>query len=252
VIAVLNFLRFILCLSLFLLQACQQNNSLNTEAALQRAKHNKAAVYNTQLGLAYLKQGDRQRAKRKLLRALDLDPNSADVNAAMAYFLEKTGDLKEARNYYNKALSLAPRSGSQLNNYGSYLCRHGNYKQSEGYFLKAVKDVNYLHTAGAYENAGLCAAARAEPTKAAGYFIQALQHDPKRKQSVYELVRIELKQNHAEKALAYLKKYSNLTLNDVALLNLAIEATHRLAKPKLEETYKQRLADLRSSGQQSQ
>jgi type IV pilus assembly protein PilF len=100
-------LRIGLCLSLLLLQACQQK-SVNNEEALRLAKQNKAAIYNTQLGLAYLKQGDRQRAQGKILKALKMDPNSAEVNAAMAYFLENTGDLKEARNYYKKALSLAP------------------------------------------------------------------------------------------------------------------------------------------------
>jgi type IV pilus assembly protein PilF len=137
-----------------------------------------------------------------------------------------------------------------LNNYGSYLCRHGHYKESEGYFLKAVKDVNYLHRAGAYENAGLCAQAQAEYSKAKHYFSQALNHDPQRKQSLYELAKIELKQNHADKALGYMKSYSRLTLNDTALLSLAVDAAHRLAKAKLEETYKLRLANL--SGQRPQ
>lgn len=160
-------------------------------------KQNDAAIYNTQLGLAYLKQEDRIRAKRKLLTALDLAPNSADVNAAMAYFLEKTGNLKEARNFYKKALSLAPKNGAQLNNYGSYLCRQGKYKEAENYFLNAVQDVNYVNTAGAYENAGLCAAALPDYKKAKKYFKKAIEHDPNRKQSVYELAKIELKQKQS-------------------------------------------------------
>ncbi|MBA2652349.1 MAG: type IV pilus biogenesis/stability protein PilW [Tatlockia sp.] len=240
----LNLLRLVLCLNLLLLQACQQKYTLNQEGTIKAAKQNNAALYNTQLGLAYLKQGDIPRAKRKLLRALDIEPNSADVNAALAYFLEKTGDLKEARNYFKKALSLAPGNGAQLNNYGSYLCRYGDYKEAERYFLNAVKDVHYVHTAGAYENAGLCAAAIPDYPKALQYFNQALKHDPQRKQSLYELVRIELKQNHAEKALAYMKTYSKLTLNDSALLTLAGEAAHRLGKSKIEEAYKLRLKNL--------
>jgi type IV pilus assembly protein PilF len=241
---VLNSLRFLLCLSLLLLQACQQKNTLNSERVLLAQKQNDAAVYNTQLGLAYLRQEDRSRAKRKLLTALDLAPDSADVNAAMAYFLENTGDLKEASNYYRKALSLAPKAGAQLNNYGSYLCRLGNYNEAEGYFLRAVNDVHYVNTAGAYENAGLCAAAIPDYQKATRFFSKALEQDPRRKQSLYELVRIELKQNQAEKAFAHMKQYPKLTLNDPALLAFAIEASHRLGKTEAEKAYKVGLNNL--------
>jgi type IV pilus assembly protein PilF len=187
---VLNLCRLVLWLGLVLLQACQQRTALNIVcwAKAQPTRALQAASYNTQLGMAYLKQGDRPRAKRKLLTALDLAPNSADVNAAMAYYLEKTGELKEAYSYYQKALSLAPKSGAQLNNYGAFLCRLGQYKEAEAYFLKAVKDVHYVHTAEAYENAGLCAAAIPDYPKAEYYFKRALKHDPKRRQSLHELV----------------------------------------------------------------
>ena len=109
------------------------------------------------MGLGYLKQGDRPRAKKKLLTALEQEPTSPDVNSAIAYYFEQTKELKQAEKYYLKALSLAGNSGAQLNNYGTFLCRQGDYKKAENYFLKAVKDVQYVNTAGAYENAGLCA-----------------------------------------------------------------------------------------------
>ncbi|CDZ78285.1 type IV pilus biogenesis/stability protein PilW [Legionella massiliensis] len=210
-------------------------------------KQHNAAVYNTQLGLAYLKQGDRVRAKRKLIRALDLAPKSADTNAAMAYYCEKTGELSDARNYYKRALSLAPNSGAQLNNYGSFLCRQGSYKEAESYFLKAVKDARYLNTAGAYENAGLCTALIPEYTKAEYFFAKALEQDPQRAQSLYELVRIELKQNHANKALAYIKQYQKLAWHESSLLALAVEASHQSGDLKAEKVYKMRLNNLNST-----
>lgn len=243
-IIVLNLVRLLFCLSLLLLQACQQRTTLNVERAIQAQKQKEAASYNTQLGLAYLKQGDRPRAKRKLLSALDLAPDSAEVNVAMAFYLEKTGDIKEAQAFYLKALSLAPNSGAQLNNYGTFLCRLGNYKKAEDYFLKAIRDVHYVHTAMAYENAGLCAATIPDYAKARKYFTKALEQDPQRKQSLYELVDIEIKQNHANQALTYLQRYPELSLNDSTLLTMAIDASHRAGKAKAEAAYKQRLSRL--------
>jgi type IV pilus assembly protein PilF len=242
---VLNLRRLVLvlCFALVLLQACQQGTILNAEGA-QAQKRKDAASYNTQLGMAYLKQGDRPRAKRKLLTALDLAPNSADVNVAMAYYLEKTGDVKEAHRYYQQALSLAPTSGAQLNNYGAFLCRLGRYKEAEAYFLKAVKDVQYVHTAEAYENAGLCATAIPDYPKAENYFTRALKHDPLRKQSLYELVRLERKQNHNALALRYLQRYPRLSLSDANLLAMAIDLSHKMGNAKAEAAYKKRWARL--------
>ncbi|WED44381.1 type IV pilus biogenesis/stability protein PilW [Legionella cardiaca] len=241
----LNLLRFLSFFSLTLLAACQHNVGTKTDQTAQsRQKNSEAAVYNMQLGVAYLKQGDMPRAKRKLLTALDLAPNSADANVAMAYYLEKTRDIKNARIYYQKALALAPNNGAQLNNYGTFLCRLGKYTEAESYFLKAANDVRYIHTAAAYENAGLCAAAIPDYVKAKQYFVKALQQDPRRKQSLYELASLELKQKHANDALMYLQKYANLSTSDPILLAMVIDSAHQAGKTNIELDYKRRLSHL--------
>lgn len=243
-IIVLSLCRLLPFLVLFLLQACQYGNAINTANLTQKNKQNSAAAYNTQLGLAYLKQGDRPRAKRKLINALTLAPNSAEANVAMAYYLEKTDDIEEAEEYYRKALAITPKNGAQLNNYGAFLCRRGKYQEADNYFIKAIKDPQYLHRAGAYENAGLCAAAIPNYYKAKRYFIKALKQDPQRKQALYELASIELKQKEAQKALMYLQQYPALSLNDIALLKLAEEAARQAGKRVIANDYEQRLRKL--------
>ncbi len=233
-------------ITLFLLQSCQQQKEIKEETLTREYNRAEAASYNIQLGLAYLKQGNRPRAKRKLLVALSQAPDSPAVNSAMAYFMEKTGDLKEAKSYYQKAMSLAPSSGAQLNNYGAFLCRQGHYNKAEEYFAKAVKDIHYENTAGAYENAGLCAIAVPDYTKAKEYFIKALEQDSSRKQSLYELVNINIKQNQPNEALAYLQKYPNLSLGDRTLLSLAADIAQQTGKIELEADYRARLQQLNS------
>ena len=146
-----------------------------------------------QLGLAYLQQGDRPRAKQSLLRALNKDPRSASANSAMAYFLETTNNKKLAAIFYKKAIhfSSADEIASHWNNYGSFLCRKGDSKQAEIYFLKAVHYFKYTNTALAYENAGLCALSVGDQLKARYFFKKALMHDPLRKQALDELVYLE-------------------------------------------------------------
>ena len=198
-----------------LLQSCELNHP-----------NQDAASYNTQLGLAYLKQGDRPRAKQKLLMALAEAPDSPQTNASMAYFMEKSGELEQAKRYYHKAMLAAPSNGEQLNNYGAFLCRQGRYAESDSYFMRAVNDPQYTHVAGAYENAGLCAAASSNNTKASRYFLKALQQDPARKQSLYELVAIEIKQGHHAEALAHLEAYPLLLRADPTLMAMAVDECH--------------------------
>lgn len=195
----MKFFGGLLVVVVMLLQSCQHT---------QNKQYQEAASYNMQLGLAYLKQGDRPRAKRKLLTALAQAPDSPSVNAAMAYFMEKTGEINQATFYYKKAILAAPGRGAQLNNYGAFLCRRGQYREAQTYFLKAVKDAQYEYTAGAYENAGLCAEAIPDDTRAVHYFTKALEHDPSRKQSLEKLVEIEKKRGHKRHAQAIIRQYS--------------------------------------------
>jgi type IV pilus assembly protein PilF len=235
---------YLLVILLLSLQSCQYQADLKAEQLVSIRKHNDAALYNTQLGLAYLKQGHRSRAKRKLLTALKAAPNLPEANVAMAYFFEKTGDLVTAKIYYQKTLSLAPNNGAQLNNYGAYLCRIGQYKEADSYFLKAVGDINYIHTAGAYENAGLCATALGDYDKAKRYFEQALAHDPDRQQSLFELTKIALQHHQSTHALANLQKYHALSSDDPMLLTIARDAARQAGRGDIEASYMQRLSQL--------
>lgn len=195
-------LRVIVIACIVLLSACVSKQKPQT-LTQNRGGAAKAASYNTQLGLAYLEQGNISRAKKKLLLALSQAPNSAEVNGSMAYYLETTGDIKKADAYYKKANKLAPNSGPQLNNYGAYLCRQGMYHEAVNRFERAVNDPNYINTAGAYENAGLCAMAIPDIKMAKKYFDKAIRQDPTRRQSLQQLVGISQQLKDYRQALAY-------------------------------------------------
>jgi len=233
---------FLFIIFLILLQSCNKAEiSKKDDLKIKTPRLNEAANYNTQLALTYLKQGDRVRAKRKLLLALTQSPNSPSVNAAYAYFMEKSGEIGEATKYYKKAIELSSNSGAQLNNYGTFLCRQGRYRESEKYFLKAVKDNKYEHTAGAYENAGLCVKEIPDIAAATIYFNKALKQDPSLIQSLYELVNIEIAQNHEHEALLYLQKFKHISLNDQMLIGIGIKLAKKDGNIKLENYYNERL-----------
>lgn len=240
-------LQLFIILASVLLYACNHPEESEASAKEKKADLTKAASYNTQLGLGYLKQGDRLRAKRKLLMAMEQEPGSPDVHAGIAYFYEQTGELDQAKKHYVKAISLSSQSGAQLNNYGAFLCRQGEYPKAEGYFLKAVKDIHYINTAGAYENAGLCALAIPDNEKAKLYFTNAINQDPSRKQSLYELVRLEDKAGNVNVAFDLLQQHPDLILNDKVFLALARDIANRVGKYEIAAAYENSYAKLESN-----
>lgn len=199
---------FLIGLIIIFITAC---TSMTSNESVKTTGAKSAADSNVELGMSYLQQGDMSRAKQKLLTAVEQEPNSAQAHAAMGYFLDNTGDTRSAETYYKKAIDIDPKAGATHNNYGTYLCRHGRYQEAEQHFMLAVQDSSYLNTASAYENAGLCAMQVHDLTKAAGYFNQAVQHDPKRALSWLELGEINYQQNKYQDAQQYLARYMQLT-----------------------------------------
>ncbi|KTD75051.1 type IV pilus biogenesis/stability protein PilW [Legionella waltersii] len=234
-----------------ILQGCKQTKDSDDQVVDKRVDLSKAASFNVQLGLGYLKQGDRPRAKRKLLLALEQQPNSPDVNASLAYYFEQTTEIEQARKYYSKALALSNDSGAQLNNYGTFLCRQGDYQGAEKYFLKAVKDQSYLNTAAAYENAGLCAIEIPDNAKAMSYFQKALNQDPSRRQSLYELTKLESKMGKDDEAVKLLQQYPDLVLNDKVMLSLAKDIANKVGNTALATEYESSFNKLEQSNMNS-
>lgn len=191
-----------------LVSACQTTQTTTT---VNEDKKITAAKINDQLGIAYLQRNDLQRAKQKFLLALDEAPGIPETWYSMAYFLESTGNQTQAKEHYLKAVALAPTRGDVLNNYGTYLCRNGDYQGAVNNFIKATEDTKYLDQAGAYENAGLCAAKIPNSKSAQIYFDRALAEDPKRPTSLIELAELNFKQGDYDSAKNRLTQFLEIS-----------------------------------------
>ncbi len=225
-------------LGLTLLSACTSSTGPQVDEVKQRqSKNAKAAEVNVQLGLGYLRQGNVRRAKQKLVTAKEQAPNSPDVLGALGYYFEQTDNAIQAERYYRQALHLAPGHGAQLNNYGAFLCRKGKYTEADKFFERASKDLNYMNSAGALENAGLCSLAIPNLAMAKGYFEKAVAQDPKRVKSIYELARIALESKDYKTALRWAEQYqsANPLRADIALI--AYQAAEKNKQWKKAESY---------------
>lgn len=182
-----------------------------------------ASQINVQLGLAYLEQRQIPKAKQKLLLALQQNPHSITAVDATAYFWEVTGNGASADQYYRLAISLNPKSGQALNNYGTFLCRNKHYVAAKNYLLSAASQREYIDSAAALENLGLCELAAKHIEQAEKYFTEALQQDPNRSTSSYELAKLYYQKGDYYSAKQYLKEYDQSASMTSPSLWLGIE-----------------------------
>ena len=193
----------ILIITILLLPGCA--NLFRSGVSVDQCR---AAEYNVELAGSYIANGNLELAKRKLLLALRQNPDSAEAQSAMGYFLLITGQLKKAGAFYRRAIQLAPDSGSIQNNYGLFLCDNGNYHEAIKYFLLATANIKYLHPAMAFENAGFCEMKEGDESVAKGYFLNALRYDARRLKSLLALAEIYRKNGEGHKAREYIKRYN--------------------------------------------
>ncbi|HKD53537.1 MAG TPA: type IV pilus biogenesis/stability protein PilW [Steroidobacteraceae bacterium] len=169
-----------------LLVACN-----TTHSKLAAEKQHDAAVYNTQLGIAYMNQGDLERAKDKLDRAATQDPDSADVHSARATLYARLNEADKADAEFRTALRLAPNDPRMVNNYAVYLCQNGRTDEGVKRFLEAARNPLYTTPEVAYTNAGVCLHNAKKYEDARSNFTRALQVRPNFAEAQYQLANLQ-------------------------------------------------------------
>jgi type IV pilus assembly protein PilF len=198
-----------------LLAACASNSH-------QKEKTHDAAVYNVQLGLAYMNQGELERAKDKLDRALSQDPNNADVHSARATLFARLGEKEKADGEFRAALRLAHQDPRMVNNYAVYLCQNGRTDEGVKRFLEAARNPMYPTPEAAYTNAGVCLRSAKRDEEARTNFLHALQLRPNFAEAQFQLANLQLDHGELAAARAGIDNYIGTYNATADLLLLAV------------------------------
>lgn len=207
-----------------LLTACALTACVQSYSGYTPKKNNASASNaNLELGMSLLEKGNVDLAKSRLLSALKEDPNSSASWYAMAYFYEATGNEQLANQYYQKSIQVDPQNPMAHNNYGTYLCRHGKFEEAIKQFMTAVNQPDYIDTAQAYENAGLCSLLIPNDQWAMNYFQRALENKPSLPTSNLELAKLYYRQGNKRMAQYYLAEFNKLSKPTTESTKLADE-----------------------------
>lgn len=186
-------------------------------------RQHRAAVFNTELGIAYLQRGELAVAKRKLDLALKENPEDPSVHSARALLFDRLGEPHKADREFREALSLAPRNPDFQNNYAVYLCGAGRTEEGVKYFLEAARNPLYLTPQAAYANAGVCLRSARKYDEAARMFRAALAVSPGFAQAAWQLADMDFKRGRLAQARTEITDYLSSNNETPGLLLLAVK-----------------------------
>ena len=196
------------------------------------------------LGIGYLQQGNRVKARENLQKAYQHAPNYYRSQLTMAHYYEQVGEESKAEKLYQTALSQHSDNGHVLNNYGTFLCKQGHYQSADKYFNQAITKPNYDLVANSYENAAFCALKSGNEEKAMGYFERALDYDPKKYRSSLNLAKLEIKHNQLMDARIRLMRFNQNYGPRKEALQLMIALEVKAGNHTLVEQYQMQLNKL--------
>lgn len=179
-----------------------------------------------QLGLGYLQQGQTERAKVPLKKALELDSSDADANAALALVFQVEMEPELADQHFHKALSSRPGDARILNNYGSFLYEQKRYKEAYERFEQAAADNLYPERSRVFENLGMTAVVLGDREAATTHFTKALRMDRQLPRALLEMAELSYEDRHYVPSRDYYDRFSQLSEQNARSLLLGT----RLAK----------------------
>jgi type IV pilus assembly protein PilF len=183
-----------------------------------------AARANTQLGVAYLRQGNMAQAKEKLERAEKQDPKSHEVQYALALFSERMNQPADADRHYQTALKLSSNNAEVSNAYAVFLCRSKKIDQSLRLFDEVVKNQLYNAPWVAATNAAVCLRSEKRNADAVPWLDRALAQRPDYYPAVVELGDLYIENNEPQKARAAVDRFLSIGRKSGDVLVVGVRA----------------------------
>jgi len=155
------------------------------------------------LARGYMENGEFDRARPALIRALELNPRSPEANVLMGLLNESQNDYVLAERHYRLALEVEPDNAQALNNYGSFLFARGRYEEAVKLLRRLVENSDYRARSQAYENLGLAELQVGEVTRAEEAFNRAIRLNFAQSRSNLELADLNYEQGEYSLAQEY-------------------------------------------------
>lgn len=206
----------------------------------------KALDAHLRTGMAYLKQDNRDGARRHFNKALELDKRSAEAWQGMAILHQLNGEMELAERRFKRALrsrSSISASSTHLA-YGRFLYEQERYEEAYRQFEDAAADMNYPSRATALLYVGRAAQKLDRPERAKAAFEHAVNLDRRQADAILELAEIYFSERNYPKAKAHLDNFAALTRHTPRSLWLGIRIERVFGNEDKEASYAMALRNM--------
>jgi len=157
-----------------------------------------------ELGIGYVRQGDYDRAKEHLSKALELNPRSAQVHNTFGVLFQREGEDRLAEEHFVKAIRSDPKLSQARNNYGAFLFEQERFEEAVQQLVVAADDRFYPGRAQVFENLGVSFMRLGNVEGAEESFVRAIELRVDQPRALLELAYIRFdQQNYAEAGRLY-------------------------------------------------
>lgn len=180
-----------------------------TDSPFAREADERKAVENyVQLATAYIGQGNLERARHHLDRALELDPGSPAAQAALGLVYNSEGETELAESSFKRAISRDPDYTRGRVYYGAFLYSQGRMEAARDQFSVASRDTGYQDRGSVFFNLGMTQEQLGETDAAASSYRRAVELTRGDAKSLLALSRVLVADGRYDAAARY---YSRLT-----------------------------------------
>lgn len=200
-----------------------------------------AARANTELGAGYIRNGNDDKARERLERAISIDDRYAPAHATYALVLARQGEDEAAGQHFRRALRLAPENPDFRNNYGAFLCARGQAEAAVEQFLRAGETPGYVGRATALTNAGLCLRDR-DPERAEQLLRKSLELNPQNAVALEQLAWVKYLQGDMMGTRAFISRFERIAEPVPDMLWLAAQTETALGDDETAADYRRQLS----------
>jgi len=204
----------------------------------------KAEATHIQAGLGYLRQSDKESARRHFYKALKLNDQSAGAINGLALVHQLENDYQEADKHFRKALALNPDFALARNNYGAFLYRQGRYQDAEKQLQIVAQDFSYDRRSMALLNLGRTQLKLNKTDLAEKTFKQVLSINFRVPMAHLELADIYFQQKNFTNSKFYLDQFSKVSRPSPRSLWLGIRIERIFENKDKEASYALALKNL--------
>jgi type IV pilus assembly protein PilF len=201
-----------------------------------------AAAVNTELALAYMREGNLKAAREKIDKALQQNSRTANTQMAAGFVYDKLGDKRKAMSHFERAVKLGGNNNPDVvANAAVYFCMNGEPKRGEQYMLQAAASPLNARPDVAYANAGRCARGDGRPKDAEQSFRKALALNPRQPEALMQMAELAQESGNGLQARAFLERYTAVAPVSAATLWLGRNIELGLGDAAQAARYSQRL-----------